>query len=608
MTDYKVLFGVEHLDAVNTCVSLAFDVETLQLQPEKGKLRLIQLGCEARKTIVLIDCFKLDNAGWEKLRLFFTNGQRFWLAHNAVFDVAWLQEHGIYIEGRIRCSMLASRLLTNGVPNTKHGLADLSRRYLKTDLDKEEQRSDWSGELSLSQLKYAAKDVEVLLRLDTLLEQRLAKAQLARAYAIECQAIPALSQMWRVGLPWNAQKLQQVKEDYEYDIEQLGKDFVRQLDHALPKEHKLPRDEDGSFNLRAKTTGSVRLGTKQLAGFNLNSPRQLVEKFTALLGQSPIDPKTERPSASRAALRNYAADHEVVQVYLAWKRAEKRRQMVESIQEKMGSDGFVHASYMQLGADTGRMSCIKPNLQQVPRDNAFRNCVEAPKDWSFVDADFAGMELRLAAAMAKDPVMTAAFQDGADLHQITADELGCDRQTAKAASFGLLYGSGATGLRNYAGSTGITMTQEEAAVIRDNWLNTYSGIRDWQRQCAKTADATEGDQWAEVRVPVSGLRRFLPGEMNRLTVRANSPIQGAGAAILKVALGNLWKEVKNQGEDVVKIAACVHDQVVLLVRDEHAEWWAEHLKRVMEAAEAKWLGEIPALAEVGIGKTWDESH
>jgi len=96
--------------------------------------------------------------------------------------------------------------------------------------------------------------------------------------------------------------------------------------------------------------------------------------------------------------------------------------------------------------------------------------------------------------------------------------------------------------------------------------------------------------------------------MNRLTVRSNTPIQGAGAAILKVALGNLWKEVKRQGEDVVKLAACVHDEVILLVRDEHAEWWAEHLKRVMEAAEAKWLGEIPALAEVGIGKTWDESH
>ena len=608
MADYKVLFGVEHLDAVNTCVSLAFDTETLQLQPEKGKLRLIQLGCEARKTIVIIDCFKLDAEGWKKLRLFFSNGQRFWLAHNAVFDLGWLQEHDIQVEGRVRCSMIASRLLNNGVPNMKHGLDAVAKRYLKKELDKEEQRSDWSGELSISQLKYAAEDVITLLQLDPVLDQRLAKAALARAFAIECKALPAMAQMWRTGLPWNAEKLQKVREDYEYDIEQLGKDFVRQLDQALPEEHKLPRDPDGSFNLRAKTTGSVRLGTKQLAGFNLNSPRQLVDKFTVLLGRPPVDPKTERPSASRAALRNYAADHEVVQIYLAWKKAEKRRQMVESIQDKLGADGFVRASYLQLGADTGRMSCIKPNNQQIPRDEAFRSCVEAPDGWLLVDADFSGMELRLAAAVAEDPVMTEAFQAGQDLHQLTADLLGCERQVAKSANFGLLYGSGAKGLRDYAGATGITMTMEEAKKIREDWLTAYPGIRMWQQANARDAEKSEGNQWAETRIPISGFRRFLPGDMNRLTVRCNTPIQGAGAAILKVALANLWGEVKSQGEDVVKIAAAVHDELLLLVREDHAQWWAEHLKRVMEAAEAKWLGDIPALAEPQIGKRWSEAH
>ena len=608
MADYNVLLGIENLSVLDTCVSLAFDTETLQLQPEKGKLRLIQLGCEARKTIVIIDCFTLSSDDWRTLQLFFSNGQRFWLAHNAVFDLGWLQEHDIHVEGRVRCSMLASRLLNNGIPNLKHGLDAVAYRYLSKQVDKQEQKSNWGGELTESQLRYAAEDVVTLLELDPVLDQRLAKGALTKAFAIECQALPAMAQMWRTGLPWNAAKLEALKADYQFDIDQLGKDFVRQLDHALPEEHKLPRDPDGSFNLRAKTTGSVRLGTKQLAGFNLNSPKQLIEKFTVLLGQPPVDPKTERPSASRGALRNYAADHEVIQVYLAWKRAEKRRQMVESIQEKLGADGFVRASYMQLGADTGRMSCIKPNNQQIPRDENFRACVEAPDGWLLVDADFAGMELRLAAAVANDPVMTKAFQDGEDLHQLTADLLGCERQVAKSANFGLLYGSGAKGLRDYAGATGITMTMEEAKRIREDWLNAYPGIRQWQRTNAEVADATENDKWAETRIPVSGFRRYLPGDMNRLTVRCNTPIQGAGAAILKVALGNLWKEVKRHGEDTVRIAAAVHDELLLLVREDHAEWWAGHLKRVMEAAEAKWLGEIPALAEPQIGKRWSEAH
>jgi len=111
--------------------------------------------------------------------------------------------------------------------------------------------------------------------------------------------------------------------------------------------------------------------------------------------------------------------------------------------------------------------------------------------------------------------MTKAFQEGADLHQLTADLLGCERQIAKSANFGLLYGSGAKGLRDYAGATGITMTLEEAKTIRDNWLDAYQGIKAWQRANADTADATEGNQWAETRIPVSGFRRFLPGDMTQ---------------------------------------------------------------------------------------------
>ena len=222
--------------------------------------------------------------------------------------------------------------------------------------------------------------------------------------------------------------------------------------------------------------------------------------------------------------------------------------------------------------------------------------------------DFGQMELRIAAAVANDKRMITAFQMGEDPHTVTAKEVGCDRQTAKSANFGLLYGSGPSGLRNYAGGMGITMTQKRAAEIRDQWLGTYQGIWKWQQDNAAEADSTKSDKWAETRIPVSGMRRYLQGDMNRLTVRCNTPIQGAGAAILKCALGNLWPKVKAAGEDTVRIAAAVHDEILLLVREDVAEEWAATLKKVMEEAEAKWLGEIPALAEVSVGKTWSEVH
>lgn len=640
---YKTFFGIEHLPKLATAITVAFDTETCQLQPQVGKLRLLQLGSKSLETIVVIDVWKLDEGDWEKLDQFFESVDRFWWAHNAVFDLAWLQEHGLYPKGKVLCTMLASKLVENGIPKVQHGLAHLAKRYLKIDLSKEQQKSDWGAPvLTQEQMAYAAKDVEVLLDLDLELTERLTVAKLQPAFALECKALPAMAQMWRTGLPWNRSALEKLLEDYEHDISRMGKDFLLELDEALPEGHKLPRDlperlvylkdkvtqmgHDDSdykkwyaeieeleaqpvvFNLRAKETGSKRLGTKKYAGFNLSSPKQLLEKFTALLGTPPIDGKTGKASASRTALQNYAADHHVIQTYLAWKKSEKRRQMVRSILEKLDHDGFVRASYLQLGAESGRMSCINPNNQQIPRDEVFRSCVEAPDGWMLVDADFGQMELRLAAAVAQDERMIAAFKNGEDLHTVTAEAIGCSRQIAKSANFGLLYGSGAKGLRNYAGGVGVVITEDEASEIRTQWLDTYQGIRKWQRDNAKEAEKAKEFDWGEVRIPGSGMRRWLIGDMDRLTVRCNTPIQGAGAAILKCALGNLWPELRKAGEVEVKLAACVHDEILLLVKEEKAEEWADKLRQIMEDAEARWLGDIPALAEPCIGKRWSEIH
>ena len=599
--------GIEHLDKIATSASVYFDTETLQLQPERCKMRLLQLGSATTDSVVLIDCFKLERKDWQKLRHFFRSPVRYWMAHNAVFDLGWLQAHDIYPAGHVLCTMLASRLDTNGRPNVRHTLDALVRRYLKKDLPKELQKSDWSGELTEAQLEYAANDVFALMELDAPLLKKLRVNNLTDAFMLECGALPAMAQMWRTGLHWNAENLQQRKLDYEYDIKGLAQEFIEKLDAALPEEHKLPRDEDGAFNLRAKDQGKLRDGTKKYAGFNINSPKQLLDKLEAVLGKPPTD-ASGKPSASRQALRAHAADHEVIQIYLEWKRCEKRRQMIESIQEKMDKDGFVRASYMQLGAESGRMSCVKPNNQQIPRDPQFRGCVEAPDGYLLVDADFGQMELRLAASVANDARMIQAFQNGEDPHTVTAESIGCDRQTAKSANFGLLYGAGAAGLRNYAGGMGITMSEERAAEIRNGWLETFQGIAEWQLSNARDCQQSEKREWAEIRIPGSNMRRILLGDMNRSTVRCNTPIQGAGAAILKRALGRLWPMVKEAGEDTVRIAAAVHDEILLLVREDAAQEWAATLKQVMEEAEAQWLGEIPALAEVSIGKTWMETH
>ena len=605
------LYGIEHLHTLFNATTVAFDCETTGLQPTFGGMRLLQLAALDRLPVV-IDCWELEDHHWQDLEEFFSV-KRYWLAHNAVFDLGWLQEHELYPKGDVLCTMLASRILTNGLPNIKHGLQHVVKRYLKLDISKEEQKSDWSGDLSPSQLDYAAYDVELLTQLDGPINQRLAEGNLHKAWFLECKALPAMAQLWRTGMPFDKQSLEELHQDLAVDHARLGEEFIEALDEALPANKKLPRDPDGSFNLRSKAEGSVRAGTKKEAGFNLNSPKQLLDVFTTLIGTKPLD-SNGKPSASRAALREYAGDHKVVADYLAWKRVEKRRQMVEALLKHLGNNGFIKASYMQLGADTGRMSCIGPNLQQIPRDSRFRACVKAPAGWKLVVADYAQMELRLAAAEAQDELMIGAFQQGQDLHTVTAmqiygvpeDQVTKEmRQVSKSANFGLLYGSGARGLRNYAAGMGIQMDLDEAGEIRSKFHAAYKGISRWQRENAAQADRT-GDN-AAIRVRISGLRRFLPGDYNSLTVRSNTPIQGAGAAVLKRTLGKLWPLLKADGEELVRLAGVIHDEVVLLVREEHAEAWSFQLAAVMQDAEAEWLGPVPALAEAKVGDSWVEA-
>jgi DNA polymerase-1 len=609
--DTKFLFGLEYLHTLQNATTVAFDCETTGLQPKFGGLRLLQLAALDRLPVV-IDCWALEDHDWVELEEFFAT-KRYWVAHNAVFDLGWLQEHELYPEGEVLCTMLASRILTNGMPNVKHGLQHVVKRYLKEEISKEEQRSDWSAELTDSQLLYAAKDVQLLVDLDGPINQRMAEANLHHAWFLECKALPAMAQLWRTGLPFDRKSLQALQVDLTVEHEERGREFLVALDEALPADSKLPRDADGSINTRSKATGSVRAGTKLEAGFNLNSPKQLLDVFTKLLGRKPVD-ANGKPSASRQALREYAGDHPVVAEYLAWKRVEKRRQMVEALIKHLGADGFIRASYMQLGADTGRMSCISPNLQQIPRDSRFRACVRAPKGWRLVVADYAQMELRLAAAEAEDALMIQAFQQGMDLHTLTAMQIyGVDehevtkeqRQVAKSANFGLLYGSGARGLRNYAAGMGIQMDLAEAAEVREKFHAAYAGISRWQRKNALAADACKGN--AAIRIRKSQLRRFLPGEHNKLTTRCNTPIQGAGAAVLKRTLGKLWPMLKKESEEVVRLAGVVHDEVILLVREESADKWALQLAKTMEEAEAEWLGVVPALAEAHVGDSWLEA-
>jgi DNA polymerase-1 len=240
-------------------------------------------------------------------------------------------------------------------------------------------------------------------------------------------------------------------------------------------------------------------------------------------------------------------------------------------------------------------------MQNIPRTPAYRACFRAPAGRALVKADYAQIELRLAAVIAGDEAMLAACRDGADLHTRTAATvLGVaadrvtreQRQLAKALNFGLLYGMGAAGLRQYAAAQyGVALSQEEAEAHRDRFFAAYRGLRRWHRGQPEGAVTTR---------TLAGRQRLA---VARFTEMLNTPVQGSGADGLKAALSRLWRH--RSEVPTARLIATVHDEIVAECPAADAPVVAGWLSRHMEAAMSEVVaGQVPIAVEATIARDW----
>jgi DNA polymerase-1 len=247
------------------------------------------------------------------------------------------------------------------------------------------------------------------------------------------------------------------------------------------------------------------------------------------------------------------------------------------------------------------MACRRPNVQQVPRDARYRTCIVAAPGSVLVKVDYSQIELRIAARIAEDAAMQAAYREGADLHTLTAQRvLGTaevtkhDRQLAKALNFGLLYGMGAEGFRRHARTHyGLALTPEEATRYRAAFFAAYPGLAAWHRR-VKQAGARETRTLA-------GRRRLL-GPATPDTERLNTPVQGTGADGLKLALALLW-ERRTECLSARPVIAC-HDEIVVECAAGDAEAAAAWVRQAMVDAMRPFLDPIPVEVEVTLAPTW----
>jgi len=326
---------------------------------------------------------------------------------------------------------------------------------------------------------------------------------------------------------------------------------------------------------------------------NLNSPTQLLAALRAL--GIPL------ANTKESTLTSYLKAHPIIPALLSYRKAAKAVQMVENLPTHIHPvTGRIHPEYLQLGTTTGRFACRQPNLQQTPRSGGVRDCFIADPGWRIVRADMSQIEMRIAAELAQEPRMIEALCRGDDLHTLTAGLLVGEaaaevtpeeRQAAKAVNFGLIYGMRAAGLRAHARDHyGVELEDPDQYIAR-----FFAGYPVLARQHRRL----DQDRSSETRTRCGRRRRWsaTPG----LTELLNTPVQGTGADILKMALTLLPAALAGTH---ARLVGTVHDEVMFEAPEQEAPVVGQILKQVMEEAGRRYLTQVPVVAEVTITDSW----
>lgn len=617
---------------------VGLDTETLGLDPLKYRVRLIQLGTPDHCIIVDLDGWRSRDAdgnviravpwgkpGLKELKIMLEGAQPKVL-QNAAFDLNMLRAEGVVVKSPIFDTMIASKIVTNGTEH-KNDLGAIAARYLNIHLPKELQRADWGGEITTDMLGYAARDAKVLPLLVAPMSEKLksnrvtSTVTLFDVFCLEMQALRPISYMQWHGFKFDKARALKLKAELELNADRLKAEFLASLDEVLHQRHPedetkwLPRDPDGSINLRKKNVGRGK--HKMLAGFNPGSTQQMSRAFTdagiILPPAKPVKGKPVEPgkvSLDQNLLAFLRSDYPLIDSYMTWSTADTRISCVESLLKAAAKHGDrIHSRYMQMGTATGRLSANEPNLQQVPKEKTFRSLFIAEPGYKLICADFSQVELRVAAELSREPRMIQAYADGRDLHTETASSIArvplgevtkAMRTSAKIANFGLLYGAGAATFQRQAlAQYGILYSMKECKEIVEGFRLAYPTLYEWQQQ--------EGQSRSTAVFTRYGRRRILIGFNDKYTVRINTQVQGTAGDIAKIAMAMLWEQLTDVPESDARLISSVHDELVMEVREELVEEWAVTLKSCMENAGSVVCKLTPIIAEVGIGDTWADA-
>lgn len=511
------------------------------------------------------------------------------IGQNMKYDAKIFARVGITV-APVDDTMLMSYAMHGGLHN--HGMDTLSERYLghtpipiKPLLGSGKSAKTFDQVPIEDAVKYAAEDADITLRLWQQFKPQLHRAQVTRVYeTLERPMVPVLAAMERSGI-------------------KVDRDTLSRMSNAFAQ--KMAGLEDEIYEM---------VGRK----FNVGSPKQLGE---ILFDEMGIDGgkkgKTGAYATGADVLEDLATEHELPRRILDWRQLSKLKSTyTDALQDHINPDtGRVHTSYSIAGASTGRLASTDPNLQNIPirteEGRRIREAFVAERGKTLVALDYSQIELRILAHIARIPELKQAFDDGIDIHALTASEMfdvPLDQMTpdirrqAKAINFGVIYGISGFGL-----ARNLRIPRAEAQGFIDRYFERFPGIRTYMddtKAFAKEHGYVQTLFGRKIHTPNIGAKGPHAGFAARAAI--NAPIQGTAADVIRRAMIRMPAAIK--GIPAAMLLQ-VHDELLFEVEDGAVDDLIGVARDVMEgAADPVVHLDVKLTVDAGRGQNWAEAH
>lgn len=507
------------------------------------------------------------------------------IGHNLKYDLIILENEGIGINGPLLDTMIASYLLNPNKPN--HSLEEVSFEYLsyrkKTFMEVLKKRGSFAEVPLEEAVSYACTDAGLALELKKVLFAELREHNLEELYfSIEMPLIPVLAGMERTGVRIDPDKLAGISKELEREIEGI----TRRIYFLAGEE------------------------------FNINSPKQLGRILFHSLGLQPGKKTKTGYSTEMSVLEELADTHELPREVLAYRSLAKLQTTYIDVLPTLinKKTGRIHTSFNQTVTSTGRLSSSEPNLQNIPVKGEWgkriRETFIADKGHLLLSADYSQVELRVLAHLSKDPGLIDAFRKDLDIHSRTAAEIfGIPiekvtpdiRRVAKTVNFGVIYGISPFGL-----SETLSISGNDARKYIEQYFQRHPGVREY---IDRSIEDARNKGYVST---LFGRKRSIPEILSRnMTVRQqgerlamNSPIQGSAADIIKIAMINIARRLR-ENTLKAKMILQVHDELLFEFPPEELQALTGIVRMEMEGAITL---SVPLKVEIHSGHNWAEAH